>query len=245
MKKSVILLSILALLVLTAPFLLVKLTEAPVEEPIQKTTPVPTVEPTPGPTMQVVEIRIPAPDEYCTPKPTASPTPDDWPEYSVINEPVTESPTQHIPSGSSSSGTPTQVPQVTVPNGAAFVLTIKGKNIAIAKKIDEQTLEQSPGWLNSSAKPGKEGVCVVYGHRNRNHFQVLKDVDYGDPILVTMPDGETYIYVIESTEILESDEDLRIPTISGKHLMLTTCYPFYYTGHAPKKYVVIATLNNN
>ena len=63
-------------------------------------------------------------------------------------------------------------------------------------------------------------------------------------LLVTMPDGKIYIYVIESTEILESDEDLRIPTMSGKHLMLTTCYPFYYTGHAPKKYVVIATLNN-
>lgn len=244
MKKRVILLSILVLLALTAPFLLRKLTKAPAEEPIQKTTPEPTVEPTLVPTMKVVEIRIPAPDESCTPKPTASLTPDVWPEFPVIDEPVTESPTLHPHSGSSSSGTPTEVPQITVPKGAAFVLTIKGKNITIAKKIDEQTLEQSPGWLDSSAKPGKEGVCVVYGHRNRNHFQVLKDVDYGDPILVTMPDGKTYIYVIESTEILESDEDLRIPTISGKHLMLTTCYPFYYTGHAPKKYVVIATLNS-
>ncbi len=243
MKKSVILLLILAFIFLTAPFLLGKLTEAPVEELIQKTTPEPTAEPTPVPTMQVIEIRIPAPDEYCTPKPTASQTPNVRPEFPVIDEPVTASPTQRHPSGSSCSGTQTQVPQVTVPKSAAFVLTIKGKNITIAKKIDEQTLEQSPGWLDSSAKPGKEGVCVVYGHRNRNHFQVLKDVDYGEAILITMPDGKTYTYVIESTEILESDEDLRIPTISGKHIMLTTCYPFYYTGHAPKKYVVIASLN--
>ena len=109
--------------------------------------------------------------------------------------------------------------------------------------VDEKALEQSPGWLNSSAKPGQEGVCVVYGHRNRNHLQVLKDVSYGDKILVSMPDGKTYTYVIESTEILESNDDLRIPTIEGKHLMLTTCYPFYYTGHAPKKYVVIAVLS--
>ena len=122
------------------------------------------------------------------------------------------------------------------------MLTIKGKNITIAKSVDEKTLEQSPGWLDSSAEPGKEGVCMVYGHRNRNHLQVLKYVDYGDTILVTMPDGKTYTYIIESTEILEADEDLRIPTIEGKHLMLTTCYPFYYSGHAPKKYVVLATL---
>lgn len=238
MKKSIILLGILALLILIAPFVIGKLANTPIEEPVPEASPEPTAEPTPQPTMEIVEIVIPAPDESCTPKATASPTPDVWPEFPIIDEPVTEPPTQRPPSGS-----PTQVPQVTVPKGAAFVLTIRGKNITIAKKIDEATLEQSPGWLDSSAKPGKEGVCVVYGHRNRNHFQVLKDVDYEDPILVTMPDGKTYTYIVESTEILATDEDLRIPTIEGKHLMLTTCYPFYYSGHAPKKYVVIAKIS--
>ena len=242
MRKTIILLALLALLIFAAPFVLARLSDVS-DEPIPEITPEPTAVPTPAPTIVVMEIVIPAPDESCTPKPTATPTADVWPVFPVIDEPVTEPPTQRPPSGGSSSGTPTPIPQVSVPKGAAFVLTIRGKNITIAKKIDEQTLEQSPGWLDSSAKPGKEGVCVVYGHRNRNHFQVLKDVDYGDSILVTMPDGKTYTYVIESTEILESDEELRIPTISGKHLMLTTCYPFYYTGHAPKKYVVIASLS--
>ncbi len=238
MKKSIILLGILALLILVAPFVIGKLANKPIDEPLPEATPEPTAEPTPEPTIEVIEIRIPAPDETATPEPTVSPTPDLWPEFPIIDEPVTEPPTERPPSGSS-----TPVPQITVPKGAAFVLTIKGKNITIAKKIDEVTLEKSPGWLDSSAKPGKEGVCVVYGHRNRNHFQVLKDVDYGDSILVTMPDGKTYTYIIESTEILETNEDLRIPTIEGKHLMLTTCYPFYYSGHAPKKYVVIAKLS--
>lgn len=243
MRKTIILLALLALLIFAAPFVFARLSEVS-NEPIPEVTPEPTAEPTPTPTIEVVEIIIPAPDDSCTPKPIATPVDDVWPVFPVIDEPVTEPPTQRPSSGSPSSGTPTPIPQVSVPKGAAFVLTIKGKNITIAKKIDEQTLEQSPGWLDSSAKPGREGVCVVYGHRNRNHFQVLKDVDYGDSILVTMPDGKTYTYVIESTEILDSDEELRIPTISGKHLMLTTCYPFYYTGHAPKKYVVIATLKS-
>lgn len=241
MRKMIILLALLALLFFAASFVLARLSEVS-DEPIPEITPEPTAVPTPMPTIKVVEIVIPAPDESCTPKPTTTPAADVWPVFPVMDEPVTEPPTQRPPSGGQSSGTPTPIPQISVPNGAAFVLTIRGKNITIAKKIDEQTLEQSPGWLDSSAKPGKEGVCVVYGHRNRNHFQVLKDVDYGDSILVTMPDGKTYTYVIESTEILESGDELRIPTISGKHLMLTTCYPFYYTGHAPKKYVVIATL---
>ena len=163
MRKTIILLALLALLIFAAPFVLARLSEVS-DEPIPEATPEPTAEPTPIPIIEVVEIVIPAPDESCTPKPIATPTADFWPVFPVIDEPVTESPTQRPPSGGQSSGTPTPIPQVSVPKDAAFVLSIKGKNITIAKKIDEQTLEQSPGWLDSSAKPGKEGVCVVYGH---------------------------------------------------------------------------------
>lgn len=124
----------------------------------------------------------------------------------------------------------------------AFTLMIGKSEIPVAYGVEESTLDQNPGWLTSSAKPGQEGVCVVYGHRNRNHLKALKDVDYGDVITVKTKDGKKVAYTVESIEILESETELRIPLISGKHLMLTTCYPFYYTGHAPKKYVVIAIM---
>ena len=54
--------------------------------------------------------------------------------------------------------------------------------------------------------------------------------------------GAQYSYRVESVEIVGSDDELRIPTIDGSHLMLVTCYPFYYSGHAPEKYVVMAAL---
>ena len=53
-----------------------------------------------------------------------------------------------------------------------------------------------------------------------------------------MPNGKTYTYIVEQTEIVDSDDELRIPIIEGKHLILATCYPFYYSGHAPKQFVV-------
>lgn len=138
--------------------------------------------------------------------------------------------------------TPAVQPQAsTFPEGdTAFTLMIGKSEIPVAYGVEESTLDANPGWLTSSAKPGQEGVCVVYGHRNRNHLKALKDVDYGDVITVKTKDGKKVAYTVESIEILESETELRIPLISGKHLMLTTCYPFYYTGHAPKKYVVIA-----
>lgn len=232
MKKHIIILAILAIAILILPFLLGDkislLAEQAMETIPPTTTPEPTIE------TEIIEIVIPTSNSTVAPAPSATSESGDWPEFPIFDEPVTVSPTSRPPSE------PTAVPQVSVPHGAAFVLTIHGKDITIAPSVDEATLEKNPGWLNTSASPGEEGVCVVYGHRNRNHLQILKDVTYGDIITVTMPNETVYTYVIESTEILETDEDLRIPTIEGKHLMLTTCYPFYYNGHAPKKFVIIA-----
>jgi len=87
---------------------------------------------------------------------------------------------------------------------------------------------------------GGEGVCIVYGHRNRNYFLVLKDIEIGDEIMITMQNRESYTYFVESTKILENDQGLRIPTVEGHSLVLVTCYPFRYTGHAPRKYLVLA-----
>ena len=80
---------------------------------------------------------------------------------------------------------------------------------------------------------------MVYGHRN--HLKVLKKVDYGDAIIVTATDGTQYSYRVESIEIIASDNELRIPTLDGSHLMLVTCYPFHYSGHAPGKCVISAS----
>lgn len=232
MKKHIIILAILAIAILILPFLLGDKISLLAEQAIETAAPTATPEPTIE--TEIIEIVIPTPSSTVAPEPTVSPTPGDWPEFPIFDEPVIESPAPQSPSE------PTSVPQVSVPHGAAFVLTIHGKDITIAPSVDEATLEKTPGWLNTSASPGEEGVCVVYGHRNRNHLQILKDVTYGDKITVTMPNRTVYTYIIESMEILESTEDLRIPTIEGKHMMLTTCYPFYYTGHAPKKLIVLA-----
>jgi LPXTG-site transpeptidase (sortase) family protein len=65
--------------------------------------------------------------------------------------------------------------------------------------VDEATLEKHPGWLESSAMPGQDGMRVIYGHRNRTYFQVLEKVIVGDTITVTMVDGTVYTYTISTT----------------------------------------------
>ena len=70
---------------------------------------------------------------------------------------------------------------------------------------------------------------------------MLEKVERGDTVKITM-DGIAYDYTISDITIYENTDDLRLPTVDGKTLVLVTCYPFRYSGHAPGKCVVMAQL---
>ena len=67
--------------------------------------------------------------------------------------------------------------------------------------------------------------------------------EYGITYTVSTFDGDFPAEVSGALQALglAQGEPLRIPTLDGAHLMLVTCYPFYYSGHAPQKYVVLAS----
>ena len=58
-----------------------------------------------------------------------------------------------------------------------FTLDILNDTISVAYGVEESTLKKTPGWLTTSVLPGESGMCVVYGHRNRNHLKVLEKVE--------------------------------------------------------------------
>ena len=172
--------------------------------------------------------------------PDSTSRPDDTADPYETGSPKSTLSVSDTPGTNTLSPKPTSLPHTSPVYGKSFTLTILGINVPVSIGVDIETLDKTPGWLETSAYPGEEGVCVIYGHRNRNHFQVLKDIDFGDTITVTLADGSVLSYTVESIRILDSDKELRVPFISGQHLMLTTCYPFYYTGHAPQKFVLMA-----
>ena len=122
-----------------------------------------------------------------------------------------------------------------------FTLDILNDTISVAYGVEESTLKKTPGWLTTSVLPGDNGMCVVYGHRNRNHLKILEKVTVGDIITATK-DGIAYTYTVSDVAIYESTSDWRLPTLDGSTLVLVTCYPFRYSGHAPGKYIVTARL---
>ena len=111
---------------------------------------------------------------------------------------------------------------------------------AIVKEgVDERTLGVAAGHIPHTALPGQPGNVGVATHRD-TLFRNLKDVRRDDKITLTTLDGE-YVYRVVSFKIVQpADVSVLDPSPDEKILTLVTCYPFYFIGDAPKRFVVRA-----
>jgi sortase A len=82
---------------------------------------------------------------------------------------------------------------------------------------------------------------AIAGHRD-TFFRPLKDIKLYDTIRFTNENGSTEYRVI-ATKIVGPKDTSAVDTTSGDKLTLITCYPFYYIGPAPKRFIVEATKN--
>jgi sortase A len=101
-------------------------------------------------------------------------------------------------------------------------------------------LRRGPGHLAGTALPGAAGNCVIAGHRD-THFRVLKDIREGDDIVLQTSTGQ-YLYRVKHMRVVSPDNTSALQPTSSAELNLITCYPFYYVGSAPKRFVVEAQL---
>ena len=114
-----------------------------------------------------------------------------------------------------------------------------GISAMVKEGIDDRTLGLAVGHIPSTAMPGETGNVGLAAHRD-NLFRNLKDVERGDEITLTTLDN-TYIYRVASFTVVQP-EDISVlaPNAGERTLTLVTCYPFYFVGHAPKRFVVRA-----
>jgi sortase A len=99
-------------------------------------------------------------------------------------------------------------------------------------------LSEGVGHLDGSAIPGEPGNIVLAAHRD-SYFRPLRNINPGDLIQVTTPSG-IRTYKVDWTKIVAPTEvSVENPTPKPS-LTLITCYPFYYVGHAPKRFIVRA-----
>jgi len=111
---------------------------------------------------------------------------------------------------------------------------------AVFAGTGELALNRGLGWIEGTAKPGEWGTTGIAGHRD-GFFRGLKDVQAGDEIRLRLPD-KTMVYRVSRTEIVNPADVHVLQARSEPALTLVTCYPFYFVGSAPQRFIVHATL---
>lgn len=110
--------------------------------------------------------------------------------------------------------------------------------VAVLEGTDDVTLNRAVGHIEDTAVPGDDGNVGIAGHRD-GFFRGLMNVAPGDAIeLGTLHGTETFR--IERTWIVKPDDVSVLDPTSERTLTLVTCYPFYFVGPAPQRYIVRA-----
>ena len=112
--------------------------------------------------------------------------------------------------------------------------------VPVLDGTSELVLNVGVGRIIGTSRPGESGNLGIAGHRD-GFFRGLEDVSIGDEIELEHR-GATLRYLIEDLSIVgPNDVDVLAPT-PNRVITLVTCYPFYYVGSAPQRYIVRAEL---
>jgi sortase A len=100
-------------------------------------------------------------------------------------------------------------------------------------------LSRAVGHIPGTALPGKLGNVGLAGHRD-TFFRALRNIREDDAIEFETTHGK-YRYIVKSTSIVAPRDVSVLQASGGENLTLVTCYPFYYVGSAPKRFIVHAS----
>jgi sortase A len=115
--------------------------------------------------------------------------------------------------------------------------------VPIYNGTDEINLNRGAGRIKGTARVGSAGNLGIAAHRD-GFFRVLKDIQIGDSMEMLTHQGKTEFVVSSITIVDPSDISVLAPTDDAT-ITLVTCYPFYFVGHAPKRYIVKGELLSN
>ncbi len=111
--------------------------------------------------------------------------------------------------------------------------------VPIFSGTSKKTLNRGAGLVEGTSPPGAAGNIVISAHRD-SYFRPLKDIRIGDVIELQLRDGMQRFEVGKIFITDPLDVSVLEPTAQPT-LTLITCYPFYYVGFAPERFIVRAT----
>jgi sortase A len=120
------------------------------------------------------------------------------------------------------------------------VLRIPGLKLSVPVYADTsaRNLDRGAGFIAGTARPEAAGNVGIAAHRD-GFFRALKDVAVGDRLEIERLSG-TQVYRVSALSIVSPDDTRSLRPTGDSVVTLVTCYPFYYVGNAPRRYIVRA-----
>jgi sortase A len=135
---------------------------------------------------------------------------------------------------------------LTAPAGPVIaVLRVPSVDLEVPLYADtsELHLNRGVGLIEHMALPGRGGNLGIAGHRD-GYFRALARVRAGDSIELRTRDARYAYRVAFIAVVTASDARLLAPTRT-RVVTLVTCFPFYFVGNAPQRFVVRGVLTSS
>jgi len=112
--------------------------------------------------------------------------------------------------------------------------------VPLLEGSDDLTLNRGVGHIAGTTAPDGIGNVGIAGHRD-GFFRGLKDIRLGDTMDLFTERGNSR-YVVDEILIVPPENVSVLAPRSKPALTLVTCYPFYFIGSAPLRYIVHASI---
>jgi sortase A len=128
------------------------------------------------------------------------------------------------------------------PLADALIGRIEVRRLGLSAMVVEGTttsdLRRAAGHITNTGMPGVPGNIGIAAHRD-TFFRPLRNVRKDDIVTLSTA-GAEYRYRVVSTKVVDPDDVSVLDAGDDEILTLVTCYPFYFVGSAPERFIVRA-----
>jgi sortase A len=112
--------------------------------------------------------------------------------------------------------------------------------VPVFEGTDEVALNRGVGRIAGTSFPGQGGNIGIAGHRD-GFFRSLKEIRTGDAIELVTVSGKD-VFVVDRIRVTSPADVGVLRPRTRDSVTLVTCYPFYFVGPAPRRFIVEASL---
>lgn len=113
-----------------------------------------------------------------------------------------------------------------------------GLEVPIYPGTRDANLDRGAAHIEGTGPLGGAGNAGIVSHRD-GFFRKLKDISIDDELELEVAGGRLLYRVVDLAIVSPRDVHVLAPT-EVPSVTLVTCYPFWFVGHAPQRYVVRA-----